>query len=577
MRERKELHTQVRSAIEDYKRSYGEIPLYGGNGVTLESLTKDDRYKWMLDVDMNMYHELIKNSSPEEVANTFYTSAFNDGLNCIDLYPEIKDLPMTRKPLIALDFEATGLDLSAYKFGGRTQIANYITGICLGYVGQDMREHSIYIPVLHTETDGVPNLLYSKAVELVQKIFDNFTVIFHNAMYDRETASINGVVINNIGGFFDTMIIAKQTEVMLSEYPKIGLKELSEQLLDRPQITLTDIDAKEKGYHNLSYSEMNVYGHGDASNTLALFRYFITEYSDLFKNMTLMNLDAKALDCTLVFNRRGFPANKDYMYKALTDTMRRVALLQESLIAICEELGFETDDIYISKTQAISRQLINVYASNFKEFVKRRTNVDIDIYDDETSRQKFVNAVQEDLDITIKVEFLKSSGALKMTHSMDVHNLKDLQENAESVRWLNPRTAEKISELCTVLLEASSVLQNANTYYTPFLNGLTFDDTGYYKLPVNLKFASTITTRYANAKGKPSRIFVNAMKTKTTYPLVLDNGLSGVNAQGLPSGQYNIVKAKRILDVKSLGKTVYNELMRREPDIQDDVYFKLMS
>jgi hypothetical protein len=67
------------------------------------------------------------------------------------------------------------------------------------------------------------------------------------------------------------------------------------------------------------------------------------------------------------------------------------------------------------------------------------------------------------------------------------------------------------------------------------------------------------------------------MKTKTTYPLVLDNGLSGVNAQGLPSGQYNTVKAKRILDVKSLGKTVYNELMRREPDIQDDVYFKLMS
>jgi hypothetical protein len=562
---------KVATAVKDFKNEWSIIPRYEKNNLDLETLLKDKKYKWLSSIQMHRYHEDIEaGKTPEQIAEEYLQGALTSAISLIDLNSEIPKKSISTKPLMALDLETTGLDVTYFKIGGKTIHTCYITGICLAYFDENFVEHSIYLPVLHTESDGVPNLGYKKAIELITLICEKFSPIYHNSTYDRDVSSLNGVVYKDIGGYFDTLNIVNQTDLKLNDYVRLGLKDLSKDVLHREQITLSMVDASKVGYHNLAYQEMEIYGISDASNTLALFKHFVDNYPDLFvEGLSVLQIDAKAIDITWNFNRRGFPADKTYMENSLKDVLRRELLLYKAFSDIMTELGCD-EDIYITKLEAISRHLILVYAESFTAFVKKKTGITIDIWEDDTALQKFKLAVVEDLDIEIKIKVLKS-GEFKLTHSMDVHHLSHLVGIVETVRWLDPEKAEKIVELCEVLLNVSSILQNANSYYVPFLKSLTFDDSGHYKLPVALKFSGTVTTRYSNKSGKPSSIIINRLKTKTTFGLKIDSGLSGVNAQGLPSAPYKLIEAKEILDVTALGKKIENRLKAIEVDV--DEYF----
>lgn len=566
-----EWKSKVAAAIQDFKAEWSVIPRYEQNDLDLQTLLNEKKYKWLASLKMHRYHELIvSGKTPVQIADEYIALAKEKAVSLCDLNSSIPKKNISNKPLIALDLETTGIDVTYFKIGGKTIHTCYITGICLAFLDEDYNEHSIYIPVMHTESDGVPNLNYKKAIQILTDIVTNFSPVYHNSLYDRDVSSLNGVIYKDIGGYFDTMNIVNQTDIKLDEYARMGLKELSKNVLDREQITLSMIDAKDTGYHNLAYSEMEIYAHSDASNTLALFKHFVDNYPELFiDGLSLMQIDAKAMDVTWNFNRRGFPADKTYMELALRDVLRRELLLFRAFDDIMTELGCE-EEIYITKLEAISKHLITVYIDNFAKFVERKTGATLDVWGNQEHQQKFKVAVLDDLGVEVKMKALKS-GEVKLTHSMDVHHLEHLIETVETVRWIEPTTAEKIVELCEVLLNVSSILQNANSYYVPFLKSLTFDDSGFYKLPVALKFSGTVTTRYSNKSGKPSSLIINRLKTKTTFGLKIDSGLSGVNAQGLPSASYKLMEAKRILDASSLGTKISSRLKALELDV--DEYF----
>ena len=577
IQERPEWVNRVAGAIDDFKRDWGIIPSYSKNELDLPTLLKEKKYQWLKDVNITDYGKLVSSgTAPEDIVWNFYKEALANSVSVCDLNSEVPKKDITSKPLMSVDLETTGLDVTYFKIGGKTIHTCYITGICLAYMDDRLKEHAIYIPVLHTEADGIPNLSYKVAIELLTKIAKEFTPVYHNSLYDRDVSSLNGVVFDQLGGYFDTLNIVKQTDLKLRDFFREGLKEMSRDVLDREQITLSMIDAKSVGYHNLAYSEMDIYGVSDASNTIALFYYFLTNYPDVFtEGLTILQIDAKSMDVTWNLNRRGFPADKEYMYNSFKDVLRRELLLYSAFSEIMTELGCE-EDIYITKTEAISRHLISVYIDNFTSFVKKKTNLSIDIWNDSEALQKFCTAVSADLGVEIKTKYLKS-GEFKLTHSMDVNHLSHIFETVETIRWMEPDVAEKIVELCEILLSVSSILQNANSYYTPFIKGLTFDDYGYYKLPVALKFSGTVTTRFSNKSGKPSAIIIDRLKTKTNFKLKIGEGLSGVNAQGLPSAPYIRVTAKRIDDVpNSLGTKISNRLKALEADVEEYFNDKLL-
>ena len=577
IQEKPEWINKVASAIDDFRREWGVIPSYSKNELDLATLLKEKKYAWLKNLKITEYDKLVEaGQTPEQIVEEYYQNALSTAISTVDLLPSIPKKDITTKPIMALDLETTGLDVTYMKLGGKTFHTCYITGICLAYMDENFVEYAIYIPVLHTEQDGVPNLRYKTAIDLLTKICANFTPIYHNSPYDRDVSSLNGVVYNSIGGYFDTLNIVNQTDIKLKDFVRLGLKELSKDVLNREQITLSMVDAESIGYHNLTYTEMALYGVGDSSNTLSLFKYFVDNYPDIFTDgLSVMMIDAKAMDVTWNFNRRGFPADKEYMYKSFKDVLRRELLLYSAYSDIMTELGCE-EDIYITKTEAISRHLITVYAECFTAFVKKKTNIEIDIWNDSEALQKFCTAVLDDLGVEIKTKYLKS-GEFKLTHSMDVNHLSHIVETVETIRWMEPQKAEKIVELCEILLSVSSILQNANSYYTPFIKGLTFDDSGYYKLPVALKFSGTVTTRFSNKGGKPSSIVINRLKTKTTFGLKIGQGLSGVNAQGLPSAPYKLIEVKKIIDVpNSLGTKVSNRLKALEADVEDYFNDKLL-
>lgn len=574
VRERAELKSSVSQAIKEYKQDWSEIPPFIDLKLNLDSLRGTQGYEYLDDIEFIEYDKLIETQSAEEIIESFYGDALNSGLSLIDIADNTQDIAMSRKPLMSLDLETTGLDMSFTKEAGITNKVMYITGICLAYISEEGKEVTIYLPTLNTETDGVPNVDYAYAIDLLKRVQENFTCIYHNAGFDREVCSLNGVTFSKIGGFFDTQILAKQTDIMLDDRPQLGLKPLSEDILERPYFTMSEMDAEKVGYHNLNFTSLNLYGMLDSANTLALFRYFVANNPDLFEKLTLHSIDAKALDCTSVMNRRGYPADYKYMRGALEDTKRREIILYETFSDIMEELGVE-EEVYITKLEAISRELIRIYAENFTAFVKKKTNLTIDIYNDDTALQKFLRAVLDDLGVQIKKKVLKDE-SVKLTHSMDVNHLTYIRDHIESIRWMNPTQAELIYDLCEVLLNVSSVLQNTNSYYKPFIKGLTVDDTGYYKLPVALKFMGTITTRYSNKAGKPTTIEINQLKTKTNYKLKVGAGLSGVNAQGLPSDRYTLIKAKKILNISKFPSSISKPIKVLDQEVEESVYESLL-
>lgn len=568
-RSQRDLTKGVKESIEDYKHSWGQIPSSDTNRLSM-ALSNQPDYEWLKEIDYRDYSMLIKEKSAEQIIEEFLTEAKDIGLSISDLVESAPDSEMNRKPLMAVDLETTGKDLSFRKLGGKTHHTCYITGVCLTFANPDGRETSTYIPVLNTESDGVPNVLYKTIINALSRICEEFTTTYHNSNFDREVMSMNGVKYKRIGGFFDTIVLIKQTDYMLQDFVKVGLKELSEDILERKQITLGQVDAKSKGYHNLSYSEMAIYGMSDSSNTMALIKYMAKEYSHVFESKNLNMIDARAMDVTSIINRQGFPADYEYIKNALADVTRREYVLFERFAQIMEDLGADPD-VYITKTEAISRELIKIYIDNFSKYIEKKTNIKLDVYGNPEHLQKFEVALRDDLGVVIKKEYLKSSGDLKLTHSMDVNHLELIQDHIEGIRWVPSQVAEKISDLMDTLMVASSILQNKNSYYKPFIRSISYDDSGFYKIPVRLKFMGTVTTRYANASGKPTDISVEVMKTKTKYSLRVDSGLCGVNCQGIPSGQYKEFKAKKILNPSVLGVGVNKEFERIEAIVKEDM------
>lgn len=86
----------------------------------------------------------------------------------------------------------------------------------------------------------------------------------------------------------------------------------------------------------------------------------------------------------------------------------------------------------------------------------------------------------------------------------------------------------------------------------------------------------TVTTRYSNASGKPTTISVIQMKTKTKHELRVDSGLSGVNCQGIPSGKFQTLKAKKILNPSALGVSINKEFERIEAVVLEDMKNQLI-
>ena len=238
------------------------------------------------------------------------------------------------EPVLALDTENTGLDVRVRYVDQKLVTRTLLVGLCLASSG----EQAYYLPVRHTEEDGIPNWNHQAMIELIDDLHGKCVILYSNAAYDREVLLLNGCRVQRpFPYFFDDQILDFLTDVNNKRH---GLKPVSERKLNRKMVEIqelfTGMGSKKSKSTYITFDKLPavnayVYGASDALNTYKLFEVFATEK----KNNVLLNqpipleLDHKMVDTSRCMCRPGMPINLRYFYYAALDTIQRFHATEE--------------------------------------------------------------------------------------------------------------------------------------------------------------------------------------------------------------------------------------------------------
>ena len=335
-----------------------------------DNLAKRSGMEWLNGVECNLLYPMYNGVTEQIQQLRDFAAELKEKANRIpyEFAPEIftdhtnKYLVDYNEPVLALDTETTGLDTRiVYGYDGKLIKKVSLVGTCIAYSDSV----GYYLPVMNTEEDGIPNWNSRAMIEFLDQIHDEFTLVYHNAPYDREVVTINGAQkIRPFPYFFDTQLI-----FFLSDCNQAtsGLKLLSEKILGRKMIELVELfqeagmKFKSKAdtvitFDRISATTATVYACSDPLSTLGLLQHYAAQGDpeNVFRNQPIpLTIDHKMVDTLRDLYRNGLPINYWYCYHAVKDVIYRVKLLTEN---IYKQAGKEFN---ISSPAQVSRILFD--------------------------------------------------------------------------------------------------------------------------------------------------------------------------------------------------------------------------
>jgi len=330
-----------------------------------EALAARQDMEWLHAVDMVLYYP----DSPQLEDQRVQLNTLKDNLKteCIQLpqgfcpaFPEGYN-----EYVLALDTETTGLDTRIlYDYDGNLIIKTQIVGICLA----PNENKGYYLPVQHTGEDGIPNWDPQVMNSFLDELHEEFTMIYHNAQYDREIMAINGVTkLRPWPYFFDTQLLDFFLDVNNKAH---GLKAVSAKLAGRKMIEIGELFVESGLFKKADLKHINitfdrlpatnayVYGASDATNTYAIFKHYASlpeERNMFFKESVPLTVDHRNSDVLRNMYRMGLPVNFDYYMWAGKDAIFRKHALEK---AIYEYIGRHFD---IGSPAQLSKLLFEEY------------------------------------------------------------------------------------------------------------------------------------------------------------------------------------------------------------------------
>ena len=148
-------------------------------------------YKWLNDVEMILYD----NTDENDISKLF------DDINSMISKTKVH---INGKPIVALDLETTGLNRTWKHWGGQVRLPLHIIGVGVALLTEDEQEVGLYIPLGHADSN---NFTWEQVKPFVQKLHDNFQVVYHNGLYDREVLQLHGISLPSTT-WSDTMLLA---------------------------------------------------------------------------------------------------------------------------------------------------------------------------------------------------------------------------------------------------------------------------------------------------------------------------------------------------------------------------------
>lgn len=433
------------------------------------------------------------------------------------------------EPLIALDTETTGLDLRIrYDQSGKLLRNTDMVGLCLAI--SPNRAH--YLPIMHTGEDGIPNWPIHLIVELCDRIMDEFAVIFHNANYDREVLALAGCrAFRPYPYYFDTQII----DFFGATREKMhGLKGASERVLGRKMVEIQELfygfGVKKKKdqvilFNRLPATSATVYGGSDAANTFGLFQHYAgqPEASNIFARQYIpLEIDGKTTDVIRQMTRVGMPVNFRYNFYAMKDAIYRTAAMETFL----------------------------------EKLIGRKLN-----YNSPPQMSKF-------LFVELGLRPIDEQG-------------RDAKPGANGNYGTGEKILEKLFEMYpdNILLRYLVLYRKINTSVNKLFAKMlvnTYSDAmlPYTRAMLSFSITTAETGRLSSSSSKGcQRVTMNITdKTKKkTFAYNPGDGSIGMNSQGIPSGQFRQLKAKRI---KALPPEAGIDLKALYPGWVDDAFLR---
>ena len=264
--------------------------------------------------------------------------------------------------VVSVDTETTGLDLRwKYDYNGLVDPKSLLVGASIA----TSEVQSWYLPVRHTESDGVINWDPGVIAEFLNRVHQEFVVVYHNAQYDRELLSLNGVdQLRPYPYFFDTQILDFMRNVNDKRH---GLKHLSVTQLQRKMIEIHELFlgvgelAPKKGtapiyFWKLPAKTAFVYAASDSMNTISLFQRFVEldkPFNSLSGQYISCGIDHKTSDALRSMLRTGLPIQYRFFYYAALDTEARLSNLRNSIMKF---VGYDFD---LDSTKELSTVLFD--------------------------------------------------------------------------------------------------------------------------------------------------------------------------------------------------------------------------
>ena len=483
-------------------------------------------YKWLNDVEMILYD----NTNENDIDKLF------DDINSMISKTKVH---INDKPIVALDLETTGLNRTWKHWGGQVRLPLHIIGVGVALLTEDEQEVGLYIPLGHADSN---NFTWEQVKPFVQKLHDNFQVVYHNGLYDREVLQLHGISLPSTT-WSDTMLMA--IAVMLRVNAKssaIGLKHLSDEYLDRQMLEIKELD-KDAEIYKLPAESALTYGSADVINTLKLYWLFREgeDFTDPYLDQKLiMGIDTVAADFSNTMNRFNYPIHTTNSQQ-LCRTLFRRALICERKLADISNNQIEN----LTSDEQIGQWIYNEILRDFKT----------EMMDDTTTPAKEKELIDA-LNNLLKVEYgmevkhvTLKSGATKIKANCGDSVLSSLLWKPEKLYFMDKDRLEKLLDFCEILGLLRSLDQSI-TLVTKFVRYAYTDDCPIPRAGAGVKFFGAISTRYSNESGSgEDRVKFKELKSGLSADFVKGNGLAGFNAQGIPSDGQKYKPAKKLTKI----------------------------
>lgn len=469
--------------------------------------------------------------------------ALNDLIN--DLLSEAETVQdevnlKTPKPLVALDLETTGLNKTVKKIGGQNVIFNEIVGICVA--ASDTKGY--YIPVRHNQLDKIENFDPEPITRFLQRLVDEFHLVFHNAIFDLEVMALSGKVRLNHATYSDTLLIATLSGYK-EFYRQVGLKFLSEELLARPMVEINELMGSKNHImlHTIPASSAYVYGCSDAMNTLGIFWAMMNDYNPYKDQKNAMRVDLKMTRHIRSMYRCGLPVNYELGLAYLKTLLRRMIM--------CENIFYSSvsdDSLEMTSAEQVGTHIFTLIKTEFE----KQYNNSKPLKQTDKGFSLLCKRLQHDFGMEVKIKELKTG--TKIAANSPALVLESLYNYLETWEFIPDDVADEIYIICETLDHYRSLTHEANIFFK-LVRYCYNDDLDVCRTGINLKLNGADTSRFSNQSsrhGANDNVTIVELKTKTKATLNLGDGITGVNSQGLSNNSGHHDVWKRVDNYKDL-------------------------